>query len=133
MAIKKNRESVEMYLETILRLSLRKPEVHSIDVANEMGFSKPSVSVAMKNMREDGLITMDEMNHIHLTDKGQEVAESVFERHSVLTKLFEGLGVDPAIAEEDAGDVTVSHDMVYYESGQGSDYGEGAEADEHDE
>ena len=102
MAIKKNRESVEMYLETILRLSLRKPEVHSIDVANEMGFSKPSVSVAMKNMREDGLITMDEMNHIHLTDKGQEVAESVFERHSVLTKLFEGLGVDPATAEEDA-------------------------------
>ena len=102
MAIKKNRESVEMYLETILRLSLRKPEVHSIDVANEMGFSKPSVSVAMKNMREDGLITMDEMNHIHLTDKGREMAESVFERHSVLTKLFEGLGVDPAIAEEDA-------------------------------
>ena len=102
MSVKKNRESEEMYLETILRLSKRNPEVHSIDVANEMGFSKPSVSVAMKHMREDGLITMDEFNHIHLTEKGQNLAESVFERHSVLTALFERLGVSPETAEEDA-------------------------------
>ena len=75
MSIKKNPESVEMYLETILKLSQKKPEVHSIDIANEMGFSKPSVSVAMKNLREEELITMDELNHIHLTDKGKKIAE----------------------------------------------------------
>ena len=102
MSVKKNRESEEMYLETILRLSKKNHEVHSIDVANEMGFCKPSVSVAMKHMREDGLITMDEFNHIHLTEKGQSLAESVFERHSVLTALFERLGVSPETAEEDA-------------------------------
>ena len=71
MSIKKNPESTEMYLETILLLSKRKPEVHSIDIASEMGFSKPSVSVAMKHMREDGLITMDDSNHIHLTEDGR--------------------------------------------------------------
>ncbi|HIU87637.1 MAG TPA: metal-dependent transcriptional regulator [Candidatus Avilachnospira avistercoris] len=102
MSIKKNPESVEMYLETILKLSQKKPEVHSIDIANEMGFSKPSVSVAMKNLREEELITMDELNHIHLTDKGKKIAETILERHSVLTALFKNLGVDPKIAEEDA-------------------------------
>ena len=102
MAVKRNQESVEMYLETILKLSKEKPEVHSIDIANEMGFSKPSVSVAMKNKREEKLITMDDMNHIHLTKKGLRIAETILERHSVLTKLFIGLGVDPKVAEEDA-------------------------------
>ena len=102
MSLKKNSESEEMYLETILRLTSDNPEVHSIDVANEMGFSKPSVSVAMKHMREDGLITIDEYNHIHLTDKGRQRAESVYERHRVLTELFELLGVSSEVAEEDA-------------------------------
>ena len=102
MSIKKNPESTEMYLETILLLSKRKPEVHSIDIASEMGFSKPSVSVAMKHMREDGLITMDDSNHIHLTEDGRRIAESVYERHSVLTELFERLGVSHETAEEDA-------------------------------
>ena len=102
MSVKKNRESEEMYLETILRLSKRNPEVHSIDVANEMGFSKPSVSVAMKNLRNAGHIQMDGDGHITLTDSGRKIAERIYERHTFLSGWLAELGVDPVVAAEDA-------------------------------
>lgn len=98
----KNRESKEMYLETILKESLKSPQVHAVDIANAMGFTKPSVSIAMKNLREEGYITIDDDSHIHLTEKGQELAESVYDRHRTFTRLFESLGVSPETAEEDA-------------------------------
>ena len=98
----RNSESTEMYLETILKESLLHPDVHAIHIASAMGFSKPSVSVAMKNLREQGYITVDEESHIHLTESGLAIANSVYERHQVLTRLFEGLGVSPETAEQDA-------------------------------
>ena len=98
----KNQESSEMYLETILKLSLHQEFVHSIEIANAMGFSKPSVSIAMKNLREQGYITMDSDSHIHLTDAGRKIAETIYERHRVLMKFFESLGVSAKVAEDDA-------------------------------
>ena len=70
-------ESGEDYLEAILMVSERKPEVHAIDVVNELGFSKPSVSIALKKLRESGYITIDENNHLHLTEKGMNVANKI--------------------------------------------------------
>ena len=98
------RESAENYLETILILSQRKGkgEVRSIDIVNELEFSKPSVSVAMKNLRENGYITVDKDGYIRLTDKGLEIAEKMYERHTLLTKWLTALGVDEKIAVEDA-------------------------------
>ena len=98
------RESAENYLETILILSQRKGkgEVRSIDIVNELEFSKPSVSVAMKNLRENGYITVDKDGYIRLTDKGLEIAEKMYERHTLLTKWLTTLGVDEKIAVEDA-------------------------------
>lgn len=98
----KNRESKEMYLETILKEGMKKPQVHAVDIANAMGFTKPSVSIAMKNLREENFITIDEDSHIHLTEKGRALAESVYDRHRTFTKVIESLGVAPDIAEEDA-------------------------------
>ena len=98
------RESAENYLETILILSQRKGkgEVRSIDIVNELEFSKPSVSVAMKNLRENGYITVDKDGYIRLTDKGLEIAEKMYERHTLLSQWLIKLGVDPKVAEEDA-------------------------------
>ena len=98
----KSNESTEMYLETILTESLKHPDVHAIDIANAMGFSKPSVSIAMKNLREQGHITVDADSHIRLTDSGRAIAESIYDRHRTLTRLFESLGVSPEVAESDA-------------------------------
>ena len=98
----KSHESAEDYLETILILSKRKPYVRSIDIANELGFSKPSVSVAMKNLRQRGHIVMDEDGHITLTEAGLEIASSVYERHTVFTDVLIKLGIDPKTAAEDA-------------------------------
>ncbi|MDO4297129.1 MAG: metal-dependent transcriptional regulator [Lachnospiraceae bacterium] len=95
-------ESAENYLETILILHNRLPQVRSIDVVNELGFSKPSVSVAMKGLREKGLIVMDPDGHITLTDAGREIAEMIYERHTLLTAWLTTLGVDPKVAAEDA-------------------------------
>ena len=78
----KIQESAENYLETILVLSLDKPYVRSIDIANELGFSKPSVSVAMKNLRNSGHIRVDENGHITLAPTGKKIAEMIYERHS---------------------------------------------------
>ena len=98
------RESAENYLETILILSQRKGkgEVRSIDIVNELEFSKPSVSVAMKNLRENGYITVDKDGYIRLTDKGLEIAEKMYERHTLLSQWLIKLGADEKVAVEDA-------------------------------
>lgn len=98
------RESAENYLETILILSQRKGkgEVRSIDIVNELEFSKPSVSVAMKNLRENDYITVDKDGYIRLTDKGLEIAEKMYERHTLLSQWLIKLGVDEKVAVEDA-------------------------------
>ena len=95
-------ESAENYLETILMLSRKQSYVRSIDIANELGFSKPSVSVAMKNLRTNGHILVNDAGHITLTESGQNIAESVLERHKVLSEMLIQLGVAPEIASEDA-------------------------------
>ena len=101
MALHKN-ESAENYLETILELSEKLPEVRSIDVANELGYKKSSVSVAMKNLREKEHITVAESGFIYLTESGRAIAEMIRERHDLLTKWLTKLGVPETIASEDA-------------------------------
>lgn len=98
----KIQESAENYLETILILNKRKDNVYSIDIATELDFSKPSVSVAMKKLRENGYINVTEEGHITLTEEGQKIAERVYERHILLRDWLVSLGVDPEIATEDA-------------------------------
>ncbi|MBE5890274.1 MAG: metal-dependent transcriptional regulator [Lachnospiraceae bacterium] len=95
-------ESAENYLETILILSQRLPVVRSVDVANELGFKKSSVSIAMKNLREKNHITVTDAGFIYLTDSGKEIADRIYERHTLITRFFEHIGVDPQIAEDDA-------------------------------
>ena len=98
----KIQESAENYLETILLLSKKRPEVRSIDIVNELDYTKPSVSVAMKNLRENGYITMNSEGHISLTDKGRKIAETMYERHKLLSNWLMFLGVDEETAMEDA-------------------------------
>ena len=95
-------ESAENYLETILVLRNRKGSVRSIDTATELGFSKPSVSIAMKNLRENGYIAVDDSGNITLLEKGRQIAEMIYERHTLLQDWLITLGVDPKIAAEDA-------------------------------
>ena len=95
-------ESAENYLETILVLRNRKGSVRSIDIATELGFSKPSVSIAMKNLRENGYIAVDDSGNINLLEKGRQIAEMIYERHTLLQDWLITLGVDPKIAAEDA-------------------------------
>lgn len=95
-------ESAENYLETILILKKRLGQVRSIDIANELSFSKPSVSVAMKNLRTSGLIEVDKDGFITLLEEGQKIAEKIYERHTLLSDWLTALGVDPTIAAEDA-------------------------------
>lgn len=96
-------ESGEDYLETILRLSNRQGKVKSIDIANEMEYSKPSVSQAMKILQEKGYVFMDERKYIHLTMEGKERAERIYQRHLLIKgALEELLGVSPRVAEKDA-------------------------------
>lgn len=105
----KSRESVEDYLETILILSSKLSYVRSIDVVNEMGYSKPSVSVAMKKLRRDNLIEMDENSYIYLTNKGKIIAENIYERHNILTKALILIGVSEEVAKKDA--CRMEHDI----------------------
>lgn len=98
----KIRESAENYLETILVLKNRCGQVRSIDIANELAYSKPSVSVAMKNLRENGYIDVDKDGYITLLDDGLKIAEEIYERHTLLSKWLTALGVDAQIAAEDA-------------------------------
>lgn len=95
-------ESAENYLEAILMITQEKGYCRSIDVANLLSFSKPSVSVAMKNLRENGYITVEEEGHLVLTNEGKAIAEKVFERHRFLTEWLRFLGVPAEIAAEDA-------------------------------
>lgn len=105
----KSEESVEDYLETILLLSKRLSEVRSIDIANELGYSKPSVSVAMKNLKAKNYITVADNGYITLTQEGKKLAESVYERHSLLCGWLVRLGVNPETAAADA--CKMEHDI----------------------
>ena len=98
----KNNESTEMYLETILVLSKQLPVVRSVDVANELGFKKSSVSIAMKHLREKKLITVTDSGFIYLTDEGKNISEMIYDRHQLLTSFFTKIGVSEEIASEDA-------------------------------
>lgn len=102
-------ESAENYLEAILMLQERLGEVHSIDIVNELNYSKPSVSIAMKKLRENGYISMAPDGSITLNDSGMEVASRIYKRHKTITRLFTLLGVSPGIAAEDA--CKVEHDL----------------------
>ena len=95
-------ESAENYLETILVLQNRNGHVRSIDIVNELEFTKPSVSVAMKNLRQNGLIDMDGNGYITLLEPGREIAEKIYERHTILTDWLIQIGVSPRVADEDA-------------------------------
>ena len=95
-------ESAENYLETILILSKKKPVVRSVDIAEELGFKKSSVSVAMKNLRTKEHITVTKEGFIYLTESGKEIAEMIYERHELLSNWLVKLGVDKEIAAEDA-------------------------------
>lgn len=98
----KNTESAENYLETILILSQRLPVVRSIDIATELGFKKPSVSVAMKHLRQAGHIAVSDSGYITLTETGKEIADMIYERHNFLSSWLISLGVNEKIALEDA-------------------------------
>ena len=98
----KIQESAENYLETILILKNKNGAVRSIDIANELGFSKPSVSVAMKNLRENGYIEVDSSGYITLLDSGRQIAEKIYERHTTLSKWLVSLGFDDKTAADDA-------------------------------
>ena len=102
-------ESGEMYLETILVLSKKKPAVRSIDVGEYMGYSKPSVSRAVGLLKDGGYVIADSDGHLTLTDAGREIAEKIYERHTVLTAFLVRLGVDPETAAEDA--CKMEHDI----------------------
>ncbi len=98
----KIRESAENYLETILILYKKNGHVRSIDIANELGYSKPSISYAMKQFRENGYISVDDLGYITLTESGKEIAERMLERHSILTEYLLSIGVSQEAASEDA-------------------------------
>ena len=102
-------ESAEDYLESILVLRERRGIVHSIDIVNELGFSKPSVSIAMKKLRENGYISMDPDGSITLNDSGLASASRIYDRHKTITAFFTLLGVSPESAAEDA--CKVEHDL----------------------
>jgi DtxR family Mn-dependent transcriptional regulator len=102
-------ESAEDYLESILVLQERRGQVRSIDIVNELGYSKPSVSIAMKKLRENGYISMDADGSITLNESGLAIAQRVYGRHKTISKLFVLLGVSPETASEDA--CKVEHDL----------------------
>ena len=103
------KESAENYLETILVLSQKNAAVRSIDIANEMNFTKASISIAMKRLREDRYINMDDNRMITLTPKGKDIASMVYERHQIIAKILIALGVDEATAYEDS--CKIEHDL----------------------
>lgn len=102
------KESAEMYLETILVLS-KQGAVRSIDIAKEMNFSRPSVSVALHNLEKEEYISIESDQTIKLLPKGAEIAKTIYERHTILTEFFEQIGVKSAIASEDA--CKIEHDI----------------------
>lgn len=102
-------KSAEDYLESMIILKEKNGFVRSIDIAGFLGVTKPSVSNAMKRLREEGYIEMDRSGHITVTDKGMEIADKIYTRHKILKDFFVSLGVDPDIAEEDA--CRIEHDI----------------------
>lgn len=102
-------KSAEDYLEMMLMLQEKHGYIRSVDIAEELGYKKPSVSYATKRLRENGYITMDEKNLITLTDSGMEIASRIYTRHKVLTKFLTALGVDPENARADA--CKIEHDL----------------------
>jgi len=102
-------KSAEDYLEMILMLSEEKTYVRSIDIASALGVTKPSVSYAMKQLRENGYITMDAENYISLTEDGLAIAQNMFSRHKAITRFLIQIGVDETIAREDA--CKIEHDI----------------------
>ena len=107
--VMKRLESQEDYLEKILQISQEKETVHAIDIAREMSFSKPSVSIAMAKLKESGHININDKGDITLTKKGLDIAEKTLEKHIILTKLLISLGVDEETAKEDA--CRMEHDI----------------------
>ncbi|MEE3420247.1 MAG: metal-dependent transcriptional regulator [Lachnospiraceae bacterium] len=103
------RKSSEDYLEAMLMMKEKHGFIRSIDVAEQLGVTKPSVSYATKRLRENGFITMDRDGLITLTDSGLEIAEKIYTRHKVLTEFFTDLGVDPETARDDA--CKIEHDI----------------------
>lgn len=102
-------EAVENYLETILILSKAQPDVHAIDICSYLGYSRPTVSIILKKMKDEGLVNVDSDNHITLTDEGKNIAEKIFERHNLLSAFFIYLGVKKDQALEDA--CKIEHDL----------------------
>ena len=102
-------ESGEDYLEAILMIGQEKGMVRSVDIANQLGYSKPSVSVAVRNLCDSGHLTMDEDKHLHLTEAGKAVAEQIYDRHRTLEAILVSLGVNKAQAAKDA--CKVEHDL----------------------
>lgn len=103
------KESAENYLEQILIINNKKGYCRSIDICNEMGFSKPSVSVYMKNLREDGYISVDDSGNITLTEKGKEIAEKIYDRHNVIAGFLMQLGTSEETAYKDS--CKIEHDI----------------------
>ena len=102
-------EAIQNYLETIYILSLKQNEVHAVDICNHLSYSRPTVSIVLRQMRENGLVTVDDLNHIHLTEEGMQIATSLYERHTVISELFISLGVSRETALEDA--CKIEHDL----------------------
>ncbi len=102
-------EAVENYLETILILSKDQPNIHAIDICSYLGYSRPTVSIILKKMKDDGLVTVDDDNHITLTETGKAVAEHIYERHKLLSELLIHIGVSKETALKDA--CKIEHDI----------------------
>ena len=102
-------EATENYLETLLILSKRLGEVHAIDICTELNYSRPTVSVFLKGLREKGFVEVDSNNHMWLTDTGRASAEPIYERHNILLRMLELMGVDPELAAMDA--CKIEHDL----------------------
>lgn len=102
-------EAVENYLETILILSKDQPNLHAIDICSYLGYSRPTVSIILKKMKDDGLVTVDDDNHITLTKTGKAVAEHIYERHKLLSELLIHIGVSKETALKDA--CKIEHDI----------------------
>ena len=102
-------EAIENYLETIYILSQQQNEVHAIDICSYLSYSRPTVSIVLRQMREHGLVTVNEDNHIFLTEEGHRIASRIFERHEVLTQMLTQLGVSHETALHDA--CKIEHDL----------------------
>ena len=107
--MRKTHESAEDYLEKILILRERNGNVRSIDIVNEMNYSKPSISIAMKKLRAEGLVEMDPNGYITLTSKGEEIAQRIYKRHRLLKKVLMAIGVEEETAAEEA--CRIEHDI----------------------